>query len=105
MDAQGNPPVTLQDLLAQVQQLQGELGDAQNALVNQNALVVQLQQHQQAHIAPGAVSRKIEPFSDPGSYKGERAKFQEWWIKMRAWVNAYSVAFSNNMERACAVWS
>ena len=32
-------------------------------------------------------SGKIEIFSDPGSYDGSKAKFEEWWMKAHAWMD------------------
>src|SRR6266576_2665562 len=33
------------------------------------------------------ISRKIELFADPGEYDGSKAKFEEWWAKMKTWLN------------------
>jgi hypothetical protein len=32
-------------------------------------------------------SSKVEIFSDPGSYDGSKAKFEEWWTKAQAWID------------------
>src|SRR5207245_1658788 len=51
------------------------------------------------------ISGKMEPFHDPGSYKGDRGHFQEWWTKMRAWLDTFATTFSGDRERCLAVWS
>ncbi|KAG6327433.1 hypothetical protein ID866_11656 [Astraeus odoratus] len=38
-------------------------------------------------------------------YKGDRAKFREWWVKMKMWVQAYTAALPANMDKCLAVWS
>ena len=45
--------------------------------------------------APGALgapptsgtSKKVEVFADPGSFNGEISHFEEWWLKMKTWLN------------------
>ena len=34
---------------------------------------------------------KVEIFQDPGSYDGSVAKFEEWWMKMNAWLECHPV--------------
>jgi hypothetical protein len=41
---------------------------------------------------PGAVptsgtSKKVEVFADPGNFSGEINHFEEWWLKMKTWLN------------------
>src|SRR6266576_539439 len=31
-------------------------------------------------------SRKVEVFTDPGDYEGNKAKFEEWWSKIKGWL-------------------
>ncbi|KAF9221697.1 hypothetical protein BS17DRAFT_671106, partial [Gyrodon lividus] len=40
---------------------------------------------------------------DPGQYKGDKAKFNEWWMKMQIWINANWDGMKINMEVCCAV--
>ena len=45
--------------------------------------------------APGALgappasgtSKKVEVFTDPGNFNGEISHFEEWWLKMKTWLN------------------
>ena len=93
---------TTEQLAQQIQDLQDELTNTQNTLH-----FVQQQQLAAANVPvpQPAISRKIEPFKDPGIYSSERAKFQEWWTKTKAWLAAYSGSFANNAKRCLAVWS
>ena len=34
-------------------------------------------------ILANAISRKVQTLNDPGTYTGDRAKFHEWWTKMK----------------------
>ena len=38
-------------------------------------------------------SKKVEIFNDPGEYDGSKAKFEEWWAKVQAWlkVNEHAI--------------
>ena len=42
-------------------------------------------------------SKKVEIFNDPGEYDGSKAKFEEWWAKMQAWliVNQHAIPTSS----------
>ena len=31
-------------------------------------------------------SKKVEIFNDPGEYGGSKVKFEEWWMKIQAWI-------------------
>ncbi|EGO01378.1 hypothetical protein SERLA73DRAFT_151826 [Serpula lacrymans var. lacrymans S7.3] len=31
-------------------------------------------------------NKKVEVVADPGAFKGDRARFAEWWIKLQIWV-------------------
>ena len=42
----------------------------------------------------GGGSGKIEIFSDPGPYDGFKAKFEEWWMKARAWMDCNPCHFT-----------
>ena len=45
--------------------------------------------------APGALgapltsgtSKKVEVFANPGNFNGEISHFEEWWLKMKTWLN------------------
>ena len=37
---------------------------------------------------------KVEIFQDPGSYNGSASKFEEWWMKMNAWLECHPKQFS-----------
>ena len=32
-------------------------------------------------------SKKVEVFADPGNFNGEISHFEEWWLKMKTWLN------------------
>ena len=36
---------------------------------------------------------KVEIFQDPGSYDGSASKFEEWWMKMNAWLECHPKQF------------
>ena len=46
-------------------------------------------------LAPGGLgapltrgtSKKVEVFADPGTFNGEISHFEEWWLKMKTWLN------------------
>ncbi|EGO03635.1 hypothetical protein SERLA73DRAFT_158201 [Serpula lacrymans var. lacrymans S7.3] len=50
-------------------------------------------------------NKKVEVVADPGAFKGDRAQFAEWWIKLQIWVQANWDAFANDFEVATAVLS
>jgi hypothetical protein len=49
----------------------------------------------QAQAQPGTLgaaptsgtSNKVEVFADPGNFSGEINHFEEWWLKMKTWLN------------------
>ena len=43
--------------------------------------------------AAGSLS-KVEIFTDPGTYNGSKAKFEDWWTKMKVWLNYNLKQFS-----------
>src|SRR5271168_1715409 len=51
------------------------------------------------------IDKRIQVIADPGSYEGEKAKFQEWWTKIQVWVKANWSAFDSDFELASAIWS
>ncbi|KIJ70652.1 hypothetical protein HYDPIDRAFT_78445 [Hydnomerulius pinastri MD-312] len=50
-------------------------------------------------------NKKVEVIADPGQYTGDKARFAEWWTKMRIWLWANADALLNNFELCTAVWS
>ncbi|KAH7918092.1 hypothetical protein BV22DRAFT_983707, partial [Leucogyrophana mollusca] len=50
-------------------------------------------------------SKKVEVMADPGQYEGDRARFAEWWTKMKVWIKANWDGLANNFEICVAVWS
>ncbi|KAG6328687.1 hypothetical protein ID866_10401 [Astraeus odoratus] len=65
-------------VLGTLGQLQQELATAQHQIQVGQQAFANLQAQTQAQVPPAAITRKVEPFADPGMYKGERAKFREW---------------------------
>ncbi|KAG6327470.1 hypothetical protein ID866_11619, partial [Astraeus odoratus] len=92
-------------VLGTLGQLQQELTAAQHQIQVGQQAFANLQAQTQAQVLPAAISRKVELFADPGTYKVERAKFREWWVKMKMWVQAYTAALPANMDKCLAVWS
>ncbi|EGN92114.1 hypothetical protein SERLA73DRAFT_157196 [Serpula lacrymans var. lacrymans S7.3] len=43
-------------------------------------------------------NKKVEAVADPGAFKGDRAQFAKWWIKLQIWVKANWDAFADNFE-------
>jgi hypothetical protein len=99
------PTMSREQLQATLMELRQHLIDAHQEIQNQADHIGALQQAAAAPAPQVQISRKMEPFHDPGSYKGERTRFQEWWTKMRAWLDAYATSFSGDRERCLAVWS
>ena len=54
-----------------------------------------------AGITPGGSGRgtKVEIFQDPGSYDGLASKFEEWWMKMNAWLECHPKQFQEKDEQ------
>ena len=42
----------------------------------------------------GGSSSKVEIFQDPGSYDSSASKFEEWWMKLNAWLDCHPKQFS-----------
>lgn len=75
-----------------------------SALQKQLATLQEQLNEQEPH-APRKIDKKIQVIADPGSYEGEKAKFQEWWTKIQVWVKANWSAFDSDFELASAIWS
>ena len=41
----------------------------------------------------GGTGSKVEIFQDPGSYDGSASKFEEWWMKLNAWLDCHPKQF------------
>ena len=44
--------------------------------------------------AGGSTGTKVEIFQDPGSYDSSASKFEEWWMKLNAWLDCHPKQFS-----------
>ncbi|EGN92801.1 hypothetical protein SERLA73DRAFT_79266 [Serpula lacrymans var. lacrymans S7.3] len=51
-------------------------------------------------------NKKVEIVADPGAFKGEQARFAEWWIKLQIWIKANWDAFTDDFEECytAGVW-
>ena len=54
------------------------------------------QVQQEWGLSANTISRKIQTLNDPGTYSGDRAKFHEWWTKMRVWIRAHKTVLTLN---------
>ena len=52
-----------------------------------------------------SISCKVQTLNDPGTYTGDRAKFHEWWTKMKVWIRAHETILTLNFDKCTAVWS
>ena len=46
---------------------------------------------------PSAAARsssKVEIFTDPGTYDGSKVKFEDWWTKIKAWLDCNPKQFA-----------
>ncbi|KIO10084.1 hypothetical protein M404DRAFT_130083 [Pisolithus tinctorius Marx 270] len=51
------------------------------------------------------IQRRIEVMADLGQYASDRAKFSEWWVKMKVWVAQNRTALPTAQDKCTAVWS
>ncbi|KIJ63728.1 hypothetical protein HYDPIDRAFT_29080 [Hydnomerulius pinastri MD-312] len=80
--------------------------DVLNSLQEQIALMQQTINEQAAQLEDRTpvtniekkFNKKVEVIADPGQYTGEKARFTEWWTKMRIWLQANADALSNNFK-------
>ncbi|KIJ60958.1 hypothetical protein HYDPIDRAFT_31828 [Hydnomerulius pinastri MD-312] len=76
--------------------------DVLNSLQEQIALMQQTINEQAAQLEDRTpvtniekkFNKKVEVIADPGQYTGEKARFAEWWTKMRIWLRANADALS-----------
>ena len=93
-------------LQAQITNLQNTVNQQNAQIVAGNAQNVALQAQQAQWLLPAAnISRKVETLADPGRYSGERAKFMEWWTKMKVWVRVNDAVLPLRFNKAAADWS
>ena len=51
-----------------------------------------------------SISRKIQTLNDPSMYTSDRAKFHEWWTKMKVWIWVHETVLTLNFNKCTAVW-
>ena len=96
----------LDALQAQITNLQNTVNQQNAQIVAGNAQNAALQAQQAQWLLPTAnISRKVETLTNPGRYSGERAKFMEWWTKMKVWVRVNDAVLPLRFNKAAAVWS
>ena len=96
----------LDTLQAQITNLQNTVNQQNAQIVAGNAQNAALQAQQAQWQLPAAnISRKVETLADPSRYSGERAKFMEWWTKMKVWVRVNDAVLPLRFDKAAAVWS
>ncbi|KIO08883.1 hypothetical protein M404DRAFT_22701 [Pisolithus tinctorius Marx 270] len=77
---------TLNTLREENYRLSNELRDAQGTIAT-----IEAQRNQWNALPADVIQRRIEVMANPGQYAGDRAKFSEWWVKMK--------------DKCTAVWS
>ncbi|KIN95887.1 hypothetical protein M404DRAFT_164707 [Pisolithus tinctorius Marx 270] len=91
---------TLDALRDENYRLNNELRDAQGTITAIEG------QHDQWNALPAdVIQRRIEVMADLGQYAGDRAKFSEWWIKMKVWVAQNRTALPTAQDKCTVVWS
>ena len=55
--------------------------------------------HTVGHQVANTISRKVQTLNDPGTYTGDRAKFHEWWTKMKVWIRAHKMVLTLNFYK------
>ena len=95
---------TLDELQTQITNLQNMVNQQNAQIVAGNAQNAALQAQQAQWQLPAAnISRKVETLADPSCYSGERAKFMEWWTKMKVWVRVNDVILPLWFDKAAAI--
>ena len=51
------------------------------------------------------ISRKVQTLNNSGIYSRDRAKFHEWWTKMKVWIRAHKMTLTLNFDKCTAIWS
>ena len=90
----------------QITQLQQVITAQQTQITQGERTMAQVQTRlNQWGLLASAMSRKVQTLNDPGTYTGDRAKFHEWWTKMKVWVRAHETLLTLNFDKCTAVWS
>ena len=50
-----------------------------------------------------SISQKVQTLNNSGTYTRDRAKFHEWWTKVKVWIRAHETMLTLNFDTA--VWS
>ena len=93
--------------------LQDQINNLQNTIQQQNAQIVAGNAQNTALAATQAqwqlptanITRKVETLADPGRYSRERAKFLEWWTKMKVWIRVNNAILPLQFDKAAAIWT
>ncbi|KIN96343.1 hypothetical protein M404DRAFT_163535 [Pisolithus tinctorius Marx 270] len=80
--------------------LNNKLRDARGTIAT-----IEGQREQWNALPADVIQRRIEVMADPGQYAGDRAKFSEWWIKMKVWVAQNRTTLPTAQDKCTAVWS
>ena len=85
----------------QITQLQQVITAQQTQITQGEQVMAQVQMGlNQWGLPASAISRKVQTLNDPGSYTGDRAKFHEWWTKMKVWIRAHETILMLNLINA-----
>ena len=96
--------------LDMILEARNDMAHCQHIIAQQNMQIANLQLQAQAQgagpsTAQGTASilsysKKVEIFNDPGEYDGSKAKFEEWWAKMQAWLTINQHAIPAGSQNA-----
>ena len=90
----------------QITQLQQVITAQQTQITQGEQAMAQVQTGlNQWGLPASSISRKVQMLNDPGTYTGDRAKFHEWWTKMKVWIRAHETILTLNFDKCTAVWS
>ena len=90
----------------QITQLQQVITTQQTQITQGERTMAQVQTGlNQWGLPASTISRKVQTLNDPGTYTGDRAKFHEWWTKMKVWIRAHDTILTLNFDKCTAVWS
>ncbi|EGN97001.1 hypothetical protein SERLA73DRAFT_75845, partial [Serpula lacrymans var. lacrymans S7.3] len=92
MSSQPDINALLHNMCAQIQALTGQLAEIQAAPAAEPTVEQKF-------------NKKVEIVADPGTFKGDRARFAKWWIKLQIWIKANWDMFADDFEIATAVLS
>ncbi|KIN95623.1 hypothetical protein M404DRAFT_165253 [Pisolithus tinctorius Marx 270] len=91
---------TLNALRDENYRLSNKLRNAQGTIAT-----IEDQRNQWNALPADVIQRRIEVMADPGQYAGDRARFSEWWVKMKVWVAQNRTALPTAQDKCTAVWS